>query len=115
LHVTYMWLIALLDLSVCKHLPLLLPLLLPCCCCCCFRVFNAHEDWVEGLLVCQGSSGNQDAFDQSLYSFSADGHVCSWELDAEQNCDVYRLVVSVTAAMLACWPCVHIPVSATGV
>jgi hypothetical protein len=68
--------------------------------CCCCRVLNAHEDWVEGLLVCQGSNGNQDAFDQSLYSFSADGHVCSWELDAEQNCDVYRLVVSATAAVM---------------
>lgn len=40
--------------------------------------------------MCQGS---QDGFDQGFYSFSADGHVCSWELDAEQNCDVYRLVV----------------------
>jgi hypothetical protein len=64
-------------------------------------VFRAHEDWVEGLLVCHGSS-SQDTFDQSLFSFSADGHVCSWELDAEQNCDVYRLVVSLAADLVCC-------------
>jgi hypothetical protein len=75
-------------------------------------VFRAHEDWVEGLLVCQGSSG-QDTFEQSLFSFSADGHVCSWELDAEQNCDVYRLVVSMAAALMSAW-CGYALMTSTG-
>lgn len=34
-----------------------------------------------------------NAYDQSFFSYSADGRVCCWELDAEQNCDVFRLVV----------------------
>jgi hypothetical protein len=55
------------------------------------RVFCGHQDWVEGLLVCAPS---QNSYDQAFTSFSADGHVCCWELDAEQNCDVFRLVVS---------------------
>lgn len=58
------------------------------------RVFESHDDWVEGLLVCdQDGQGNQD---QAFFSFSADGHVCSWDLDTEQYCDIYRLVVSKT-------------------
>ncbi|WIA17403.1 hypothetical protein OEZ85_014259 [Tetradesmus obliquus] len=73
------------------------------------RVFRAHEDWVEGLLVCQGSSSSQDTFDQSLFSFSADGHVCSWELDAEQNCDVYRLVEDTPVADCNVLCLLHLP------
>jgi hypothetical protein len=59
----------------------------------CCRVFCGHHDWVEGVLVCQAKD---NAYDQSFMSFSADGHVCCWELDAEQNCDVFRQVVSTT-------------------
>lgn len=33
------------------------------------------------------------AYDQSFFSYSADGHVSCWELDAEQNCDICRQVV----------------------
>jgi len=55
------------------------------------RVMCRHEDWIEGLHI--GNAGH-DATDQRVFSFSADGHVCMWELDAEQNCDVYRVVVS---------------------
>ncbi|KAF6254405.1 WD40-repeat-containing domain protein [Scenedesmus sp. NREL 46B-D3] len=76
------------------------------------RVFNAHKDWVEGLLVCQGSSSSSsspDAFEQPLYSFSADGHMCSWELDAEQNCDVYRLVEDTPVADCNVLCLLHLP------
>lgn len=78
-------------------------LLCTACCavlCCAARVFRGHADWVEGLAVAGG--GSADLFDQGFYSFSADGHVCSWELDAEQNCDVYRLVVRASWRLRAC-------------
>lgn len=55
------------------------------------RVFCDHLDWVEGVLVCQPK---ENAYDQAFLSFSADGHVCCWELDAEQNCDIFRVMVS---------------------
>jgi hypothetical protein len=58
----------------------------------CSRVFCGHKDWIEGLMVCQA---RETAYDQSFLSYSADGHVACWELDAEQNCDIFRLVVSV--------------------
>lgn len=54
------------------------------------RVFCGHSDWVEGVLVCPAKD---NAYDQSFLSFSADGHVACWELDAEQNCDIFRQVV----------------------
>lgn len=54
------------------------------------RVFCEHQDWVEGVLVCQAKD---NAYDQSFFSYSADGHVCCWELDAEQNCDIFRVMV----------------------
>jgi hypothetical protein len=41
--------------------------------------------------VCQAK---ENAYDQSFFSYAADGHVCCWELDAEQNCDIFRVVVS---------------------
>eukprot|EP00775_Hariotina_reticulata_P004041 gene4041-4288_t len=59
------------------------------------RVMCGHEDWVEGLHI--GNAGH-DITDQRVFSFSADGHVCMWELDAEQNCDVYKVVEDVAAA-----------------
>lgn len=55
------------------------------------RVFCGHQDWVEGVLVCKAGD---NAFDQAFFTHSADGHVCCWELDAEQNCNVFKLVVS---------------------
>lgn len=60
------------------------------------RVFQAHDDWVEGLLVCE-QADCQEVPDQAFFSYSADGHVCSWDLDTEQNCDVYRLKVLIRA------------------
>lgn len=54
------------------------------------RVF-CDQDWVEGVLVCQAK---ENAYDQSFFSYAADGHVCCWELDAEHNCDIFRVVVS---------------------
>lgn len=47
--------------------------------------------------MCQAKD---NAYDQAFLSFSADGHVCCWELDAEQNCDVFRHVVSRTLPVL---------------
>lgn len=60
-------------------------------------MFCGHEDWVEGVLVC---TAGEQAYDQSFFSYSADGHVCFWELDAEQNCDVFRLMVGSPVAHL---------------
>ena len=48
------------------------------------------DSWIEGLAAV---STGPDTLDECLFSFSADGVVCSWELDAEQGCDVYRLLV----------------------
>jgi hypothetical protein len=76
------WLLSCMQVTDALHVMLL------CC-----RVFCGHHDWVEGVLVCQAKD---NAYDQSFMSFSADGHVCCWELDAEQNCDVFRQVVSTT-------------------
>lgn len=69
----------------CKHQPTTRP---P-------RVFKAHDDWVEGLL---NATTGPDPIDERVFSFSADGMVRMWELDAEQACDVYRLLVSYGAA-----------------
>lgn len=44
------------------------------------------------------SSTGPDPTDERLFSFSADGAVRLWVLDAEQACDVYRLLVGVS-----CW------------
>ncbi|KAI8472624.1 MAG: WD40-repeat-containing domain protein [Monoraphidium minutum] len=59
------------------------------------RVFKAHEDWVEGLLA---AATGPDASDERLFSFSAGGVARAWELDAEQACDVYRLLDEVPLA-----------------
>jgi hypothetical protein len=66
------------------------------------RVFCGHSDWVEGVLVCPAKD---NAYDQSFLSFSADGHVACWELDAEQNCDIFRQVVSVHTCVGAVCKC----------
>lgn len=55
-------------------------------------MFKAHDDWVEGLLA---ASLGPSPFDERLLTFAADGRVKLWELDAEQGCDVYRLLVRV--------------------
>jgi hypothetical protein len=54
-------------------------------------VFQLKDDsWVEGLVAV---STGPDPLDERLLSFSASGAVRTWELDAEQGCDVYRLLV----------------------
>ncbi len=53
-------------------------------------MFKAHEDtWVEGLVAARTGP---DPLDERVLTFAADGLVRSWELDAEQGCDVYRLL-----------------------
>lgn len=45
---------------------------------------------MEGLLACRAGP---ERGDERLFSYGAEGVVRLWELDAEQACDVYRLVV----------------------
>lgn len=59
------------------------------------RVFKAHE-WVEGLIVARDGP---EPGDERLFSFAADGVVRLWELDAEQACDVCRMLVSACLAL----------------
>jgi hypothetical protein len=45
---------------------------------------------VEGLLAARTGP---DPSEERVFSFSADGAVRAWELDVEQGCDVYRVLV----------------------
>lgn len=60
-------------------------------------MFSHHDDWVEGVIV---TKEGDDLLDERFFTHSADGKVAHWELDAEQNCDVYRLVVRKLATLL---------------
>lgn len=54
------------------------------------RVFQAHEDLVEGLLVLH--KGDDVAIDHQILSWDASGRMLRWVLDVEQNCEVYNCV-----------------------
>ncbi|EFJ43514.1 hypothetical protein VOLCADRAFT_119046 [Volvox carteri f. nagariensis] len=59
-----------------------------------YRTFRKHEDWVEGVIVVTPAKERPDDEDEEtppdeIFSCGADGKVLRWQLDAEQNCDVY--------------------------
>ncbi|KAG2444756.1 hypothetical protein HXX76_001500 [Chlamydomonas incerta] len=62
-----------------------------------YRTFRKHEDWVEGVIVVTPSKEQPDDEDEEvppdeIFSCGADGKVLRWQLDVEQNCDVYVCV-----------------------
>ena len=57
-----------------------------------YRAFKKHDDWVESLTVVN-TTVNGKTFEE-IFSAGADGIVHRWQLDSEQNCDVYKCIVS---------------------
>lgn len=55
------------------------------------RVFRRHVDWVECVLVVRLKPEEEPGCDH-IFSASADGKILHWQLDAEQNCDVYSIL-----------------------
>ncbi len=55
-------------------------------------MFKKHADWVESLIVVQTTINGLSC--EEIFSAGADGIVLRWQLDTEQNCDVYQCVVS---------------------
>jgi len=55
-------------------------------------MFREHNDWVEALVVVQAGSSDQPC--EEIFSAGADGMLLRWQLDAEQNCDIYECIVS---------------------
>ncbi|GAX81669.1 hypothetical protein CEUSTIGMA_g9097.t1 [Chlamydomonas eustigma] len=58
-----------------------------------YRMFKKHSDWVESLIVVNTTINGLSC--EEIFSAGADGIVLRWQLDTEQNCDVYQCVVSV--------------------
>ncbi|KAL6755154.1 WD40-repeat-containing domain protein, partial [Haematococcus lacustris] len=48
-----------------------------------------HEDWVEVLVVVEDA---RPPAQEEIFSGGADGKVLRWQLDAEENCDIYVCV-----------------------
>ena len=61
-----------------------------------YRAFKKHEDWVESLIVVNTTVNGQHC--EEIFSAGADGLVLRWQLDSEQNCDIYQCIVSMS------WP-----------
>jgi len=55
-----------------------------------YRMFTKHEDWAEALVVVPTTINDQPC--DEIYSAGADGVVLRWQLDAEQNCDIYECI-----------------------
>ena len=58
-----------------------------------YRAFKKHDDWVESLIVVN-TTVNGKSYEE-IFSGGADGIVHRWQLDSEQNCDVYQCIVSI--------------------
>jgi WD40 repeat protein len=56
-----------------------------------YRAFKKHEDWVESLIVVNTTVNGQHC--EEIFSAGADGIVLRWQLDSEQNCDIYQCIV----------------------
>lgn len=59
------------------------------------RIFRKHEDWVEAVIVVRPSTTagtDAEPVADEIYSCGADGKVLRWQLDVEQNCDIYQCV-----------------------
>lgn len=55
-----------------------------------YRTFHRHADWVESLVVVRTRIGGHEC--EELFTAGADGIVMRWQLDSEQNCDVYQCI-----------------------
>lgn len=55
-------------------------------------MFKEHSDWVEALVVADTSQTEVPC--EEIFSAGADGKVLRWQLDVEQNCDIYECIVS---------------------
>lgn len=55
-------------------------------------MFRKHEDWVEALVVVHTTVHEQPC--EEIFSAGADGKLLRWQLDVEQNCDIYECIVS---------------------
>mmetsp|Transcript_33374 Transcript_33374/g.84557 ORF Transcript_33374/g.84557 Transcript_33374/m.84557 type:complete len:866 (-) Transcript_33374:212-2809(-) len=56
-----------------------------------YRMFRKHEDWVEAVVVVP-VKGADDADADEIFSAGADGKVLRWQLDTEENCDIYECI-----------------------
>lgn len=63
-------------------------------------MFRKHEDWVEALAVVSSTLGDGTPCDE-VFSAGADGRVLRWQLDVEENCDIYECIVSFS---FSCFP-----------
>eukprot|EP00983_Pelagomonas_calceolata_P106473 1159235-Pelagomonas_calceolata.AAC.9 len=54
-------------------------------------MFREHSDWVEALVVVQTTLHDRPV--EEIFSAGADGKLLRWQLDAEQNCDIYECIV----------------------
>lgn len=57
-----------------------------------YRAFKKHDEWVESLVVVNTVVNKHNC--EQIFSAGADGMVLRWQLDMEQNCDVYECIVS---------------------
>ncbi|KAF5833397.1 WD40-repeat-containing domain protein, partial [Dunaliella salina] len=55
-----------------------------------YRMFREHSDWVEALVVVQTTLHEKPV--EEIFSAGADGKLLRWQLDAEQNCDIYECI-----------------------
>lgn len=67
------------------------------------RVFRGHEDWVEALLVTRGEEDAPEDGERGVITAGAGGNVILWELDAEQNCDVFVARVRGRGVVVRAW------------
>lgn len=63
-------------------------------------MFKKHDDWVEALAVVTTTLTEQPI--EEIFSAGADGKLLRWQLDVEQNCDVYECIVSGACTMYVC-------------
>ena len=66
-----------------------------------YRAFKKHNDWVESLIVVNTMVNGQSC--EEIFSAGADGIVLRWQLDQEQNCDIYQCIVRRTLTVPH-WP-----------
>jgi hypothetical protein len=59
----------------------------------CAKQQEAAEQQQQLLLQRAAGGGAEYSGRESLYSWGSDGKVLAWELDAEQNCDIWRAAV----------------------
>ena len=55
-------------------------------------MFREHTGWIEAMAVVQTTLNDRTV--EEIFSAGADGKLLRWQLDTEQNCDVYECIVS---------------------